>query len=475
MHKFFLFFTLSVSLFAQTYEEFLREQNQAFTTYKEERDKAFSEFLSKEWKAYKASQGLSGYEEDKPQKLPEAQPTKPVVVKKPVPVKKAEPVKKEQVYKKIVIPSESDKYKSLYLSFYGVELKVHYDPAMRVDSLGSVNQDGISQAWEDLAKSDYEKTLSEIKQISDKLVLNDWARYLLVDAIATGICKQANEAKLLSWFLLLKLDYDARVAYQQHRVVLLLPVKGQMFNTVYYTLNQRRYYAIDYYAKGNLGRIKTYENPYEGADKAIGFSVIKAPRFASKEVTKAFHFPYQGENKTVKMAYNEHLMNFFQSYPQVSYEYYFSSHESEAFERSLMESFSPLVVGKSQSEAVDMLLSFVQHAFAYAVDVKQFNKEKVMFPSETLFYPYSDCEDRAILFSYMTKRLLGVDVVGVKFPNHMATAVALEEKVKGSYVRANAKAYIVADPTYVNASVGMVMPQFKDLKSYEIVSTGGEK
>ncbi len=475
MYRLFLFLLFSTLLSAESYEEFLRSQEAAFSSYKEERDKAFSEFLSKEWKAYKASQGLSGYEEEKPQTLPEAKPQKTVVLKTPVPIKEVAPVKKEKVYEKIVIPDESDRYQKLYFSFYGVALSVHYDPSLAVKPIGQVSQKGISQTWEALVKSDYEKTLREIQEISTTLVLNDWARYLLVSSIASRICKQANEAKLLSWFLLLKLDYDTRIAYQQHRVVLLLPVKGEMYNTVYYTLNKKRYYAIDYYAKGNLGPVKTYVSPYEGADKAIGFDVIHTPRFANKEVRKAFHFPYENANRSVSMAYNEHLMNFFQSYPQVSYHYYFSSHESEAFEQSMRESFSPLVLGKSQSEAVDLLLSFVQHAFAYAVDVKQFNQEKVMFPSETLFYPYSDCEDRAILFAYMTRRLLGIDVVGVKFPNHMATAVALQEKVKGHYIQVDKKPYIMADPTYLNAGVGMVMPQFKELRSYEIVSTGGEK
>ena len=144
-------------------------------------------------------------------------------------------------------------------------------------------------------------------------------------------------------------------------------------------------------------------------------------------------------------------------------------------ENSLKVSFEPLIKGKSQSEALDIILNFVQNAFKYQVDNKQFNREKVMFPSETIFYPYSDCEDRAILFSYIVKILLGMDVVGVKYPNHMATAVKIQEKIKGEYILNGKKAYIVADPTYINARIGMSMPKFIGSKSYEIVSTGGEK
>jgi hypothetical protein len=75
----------------------------------------------------------------------------------------------------------------------------------------------------------------------------------------------------------------------------------------------------------------------------------------------------------------------------------------------------------------------------------------------------------------MVKTLLGMDVVGVKYPNHMATAVRVDEKIKGEYILLDQKPYVLADPTYVNASLGMSMPQFAGTKSYVIISTGAEK
>lgn len=159
----------------------------------------------------------------------------------------------------------------------------------------------------------------------------------------------------------------------------------------------------------------------------------------------------------------------------MSYENYFSSLESILLENSLKASFKPLLKDKSQSEAIDLVLNFVQNAFKYRVDERQFNMEKVMFPSETIFYPYSDCEDRAILFTYMVKTLLDIDVIGVKYPNHMATAVDIQEKIEGEYIKSKGVSYALADPTYINARIGMSMPQFRGTSAYSIVSTGGEK
>ncbi len=465
------------SVFAETYEEFLRSQNEAFNSFKEERDKEFSDFLNKEWKAYKEAQGVKSYGVKKPTALPKAvvkkvalKPQEKVIVV-PQPIVTGKP----KVYKKIIIPPVSQDLKTLYVNFFGVDLEVHYDKSMLISMPGGVSKENITDSWDKLAKSEYENTLKELKEISAKLKLNDWAKYLLIEKVAKGIYKDESESKLFSWFVLLKMDYDAHIAYQKHKIVLLLPIDGTLYNTVYYTLKNKKYYAIDYYAKGNLGSVMTYDNVYEGATSGISFAIEELPLLAENKTKKNLVFRIDNKNRSVELDYNKNIMNFFQTYPQVGYVNYFSSPESNLLENSIKVSFEPLLAGKSESEALDIILNFVQNAFKYQVDNEQFNKEKVMFPSETIFYPYSDCEDRAILFSYMVKTLLGMDVVGVKYPNHMATAVRVKEKIKGEYVLADKRAYIVADPTYINASIGMSMPQFIGAKSYEIVSTGGEK
>jgi len=467
---------LIISLWAQTYEEYLRAQEQAFSSFKEERDKEFSTFLNKEWKAYKEAQGMKGYEEEKPKSLPKA-------IKKTV----AKPKKKRliipqplrihrlKVYTKIIIPPTLQRLKTLYLNFFGVDLEVHYDRSVLVSIRGTISKNKIADSWDKLAQSEYETTLKELKEIALKLRLNDWGKYLLIQKVSDRICKNENEAKVFSWFVLLKMDYDAHIAYQKHKIILLLPVEGALYNTVYYTLNHKKYYAIDYYARGKLGSIMTYENVYEGASSAISFRVDTLPRLAQEKVMKRLVFSLDDRKRSVELSYNKNILNFFQTYPQVGYTHYFSSPESILLEDSIKASFEPLILGKSQSEALDIILSFVQHAFQYQVDDAQFDKEKVMFPSETIFYPYSDCEDRAILFSYMVKTLLGMDVIGVKYTNHMATAVKVQEKIEGEYILLGKSAYVIADPSYINANIGISMPQFVGSNAYKIVSTGGEK
>jgi hypothetical protein len=113
---------------------------------------------------------------------------------------------------------------------------------------------------------------------------------------------------------------------------------------------------------------------------------------------------------------------------------------------------------------VNFLLRFVQTAFEYKTDEEQFGREKPFFPDETIYYPYSDCEDRAILFSYLVRSLLHLDVVGLYYPNHIATAVRFSKKNDGDAIEYQGKLLTICDPTYMNADIGMCMPQFKNVQ-----------
>ena len=475
--RFLLLLSLCIfTVYSETYEEYLRFQEQAFSSFKEERDKEFSAFLNQEWKAYKEAQGLKAYEVEKPKVLPKAVKQKVVRPKEKVIVSAHVPkVQQQKVYDKIIIPTASKKLETLYLNFFGVDLELHYHRSVLISFRGDVSKNKIADSWDKLARSEYEVTLQELEKIMFKLRLNDWAKYLLIQKVSKGLFGDENRARLFSWFVLLKMGFDAHISFQKHKIVLLLPVKGDLYNTVYYTLNDKRYYAIDYYAKGKLGTIMSYDHVYEGADSGIDFSIEELPLVAEHKIKKPLTFRVNNKTIHINLEYDKNILQFFQTYPQVGNRHYFFSAESITLENSIKSIFEPLILGRNQSEALDILLSFVQNAFKYQVDEMQFGREKVMFPSETLFYPYSDCEDRAIFFSYMVKTLLGLDVVGVKYTNHMVAAVKVQEKIEGEYINFSNTPYLLADPSYKNATMGVSMPQFSGVKSYIIVSTGGEK
>lgn len=72
-------------------------------------------------------------------------------------------------------------------------------------------------------------------------------------------------------------------------------------------------------------------------------------------------------------------------------------------------------------------------------------------------------KDLSIFFAILVRDLTGLDVVLVNWLGHLATAVAFADEVEGDYFTVDGRRYTVCDPTYIGASVGMTMQQFKNV------------
>lgn len=120
------------------------------------------------------------------------------------------------------------------------------------------------------------------------------------------------------------------------------------------------------------------------------------------------------------------------------------------------------------SSFVDILCHWGQTGLVYEYDDKVWGHDRAFFADETLFYPYCDCEDRSIMLTRIVRDLLGLKCALVYYPGHLATAIALGENIKGDYIRIEGIKYIVCDPTYIGAPIGMTMPDM-DNKSAKVI------
>jgi hypothetical protein len=60
--------------------------------------------------------------------------------------------------------------------------------------------------------------------------------------------------------------------------------------------------------------------------------------------------------------------------------------------------------------------------------------------------------------------LLKLEVVGLIYPGHAATAVRFSQPISGDQVEISGARYLICDPTYINADIGTAMAQFKQSK-----------
>ena len=164
---------------------------------------------------------------------------------------------------------------------------------------------------------------------------------------------------------------------------------------------------------------------------------------------------------------NKNLVDFFNDYPTSYCNNNFMTRwamiANTPMEKGVKEKMYPqlqkAIKGLTEKEAMERLLNWVQTSLVYEYDDKVWGGDREFFAEESLYYPYADCEDRSILLSRLVRDLLGLKAILIYYPGHLAMAVEFTEQVKGDYIMLDGHKFVVCDPTYINANVGMTMPK----------------
>lgn len=451
--------------FRQAEEAYLAKMKKDYQAWVDRHDKEFAAYLKGEWKPYKVEEAEKQPEKPKPVVIPDyvaptATPREdytpiatrpsltPAPITVPVPAPRP-PVRRPATPVARAVPAT--------FSFYDVPVYLDYDRAFEV----SVKQSGrqaIAAYWEKASQSNYAGLVEGLLDQKDQMNLNDFGYYLLVKKFA-AIVHPTNETAqtLATWFLMVRSGYGIRLATSDNTIVILMPSHATIYGKGYLTEDGMNYYIMTD-VEGTS--VNTYDKDYAGANRPIDFNISAPIDLGKKGATRTLKFDYQGKEVQIMVAYDPGLIKFYGDFPQLGMDVYFNAAASLQLKESISASLKPMLAGMNEPAAVDFLLSFVQHAFAYKTDPEQFGYEKFFFADELFFYPFCDCEDRSVLFSYLVRDLLGLDVVGLEYPEHMATAVCFNKTVPGDFVEVGNKRFVVADPTYIGAPVGRTMPNF---------------
>ena len=215
--------------------------------------------------------------------------------------------------------------------------------------------------------------------------------------------------------------------------------------------------------------------PVHDVDVALNICTAKFPKESnlSLRIDKAIEFDKMAtEVRTItserfpdlhiNVAVNKNLIDFYNEYPSsytnndiyTFWAIYADTPMNEDVKTQIYPVLREYIKGKSEAEAVGSLLNLVQTGLEYKFDKEVWGVEdRAFFAEETLFYPYCDCEDRAILLTRLVRDLLGLECVLIYYPGHMACAVHFSEPVDGDYYTYGGKDFTVCDPTYIGAPI----------------------
>ena len=345
--------------------------------------------------------------------------------------------------------------------FFGTQVLLQRAGNYSISHLANALEDEVARFWRQLAGMPVDTVVNDLLRIARELRLNGWGKFVLAREVAGKYIPDAseNERVVFAVFMLNQLGYGAKVGRSGQKLYAMLASNATMY-TPYFTFHggnhdgNMKYYVIVPDHK-ELTDIETCIVEFGGGDAPVDFAVAEQPQLADDASEQLLQFGGDSYN----VAYNRNLVRYYATYPLVDFDIYGTAPVDEVLLNSLRRQLSPYIDDMPERKAVNYLLHLVQNAFRYKTDQDNYGYEKWSFAEETLVSAYSDCDDRAIFFAQLVRNLLGMKVVLVYYPGvHLATAVHFDEEVFGNYVTVDGDKFLICDPTYVNANVGMAMP-----------------
>lgn len=466
----------------QQFDAFRERQQREFDAYRKRVNDEYAQFMQRSFRSHNEPPTVEEKPHERevpprpvPDEVPAPQP-RPVPVDTVIapPAPRPQPVPIAPIEERPAPAPE----RTCRFRFLGTECSVRF-PAAGSFALGEVSDRALADAWTALGDDRYRNFLADCLAARQQMRLCDWA-YVQLAAAAAAACVQGRNAQtFLQFYLLCQSGYRCRVGYTADgTVVLLMATDYHLFDVYHYTLDDGEVY---YLIGAQADRLRVCELAYP-QEQRLSLHIGQTMRLGGTHSAERRLEARQLPNTRVPLvastvAVDRSLIDFYDGYPvsclrsdrYSKWVAYAESPLGPEAQATLYPSLRRALEGRSKVEAVGMLLHFVQTAFVYEYDDTVWGHDRVFFPDETLFYPYADCEDRAILFSRLVRDLLDLPVVLLYYPGHLAAAVGFGgEQPAGDYLTVGGRRYVVCDPTYIGAPVGLTMPGMDNGKAVVI-------
>ena len=378
------------------------------------------------------------------------------------------PTKDFDKSKKLPIDNSSN----LLLNFYGRQIPVHVDQKLKVRSKG-VEEKDVAEYFSQIAKCREEtaELWGQLDLIVKGFGLNEWGYFCLLRTISEKMFANVSDRVLFCFYMLRNEgNFKTRIARGKESGSLTLLIALDNSKQVYsYTFfrfvddangKKVKYYCV--YGGGKANEpVYTYDFCAQDTQKKqMGLDFTRNLNMGNCDVNRTVKLT---KNKEITLPYNNAHMAYLDDVPMTVFPIYFVSPVSIEAQQVLHNTFTEMKSEYTPTQFIAMLLHFVQTGFEYKTDEEQFGYEKYFYPEEVIGYPYCDCEDRSALFSWLVQKYTNAQVIGLQYEGHVATAVYFGDDVNinGDGFVYGGKKYYVCDPTYINAGIGMAMPQFK--------------
>lgn len=465
--------------FQKIFDDFQKANEKEFADFRDKANAQYVEFLKQGWEWFtgKAPMPKPVHEEPvvPPVVLPDEDRDKELDDKE-IPYEEVLPEPEPSPVPGPIAPIEEvpvpvSKY--VTFSMYGTEFSVRYDPDTK-PFIRTVSVNPLSEFWEELYMSDgVDNLIYDCLLLRKGIAMCDWAFYRFTEALGHALYPYSqDEAAMFQAYVLTQSGFRLRLGYSKddEHYHFITATDCDMYEYSFWELETGNYYLLDGSEISHLGIINEDFPESVPMCMAITQEILLAENLTEGRLLTSEQ--YKEASATVST--NLNLLSFYDDYPatfvnedtRTRWRFYANVPLGRTVRESLYPQLEQAIAGKTEYQAADLLLNFVQTAFEYGYDEEIWGTDRTFFADESIYYPYCDCEDRSVLYSRLVRDIMGLDVVLIYYPGHLATAVKFTQPVNGDYITYDGDRYTICDPTYINAPVGMTMPDMDNATAF---------
>lgn len=357
------------------------------------------------------------------------------------------------------------------ISLYGQSFSAVLPDAVATLSIKTAGDDAALEHQVQALQASLLPLVKQFRETCITLRWNDWLCAKLAVAFAKSAWRTDAERTVGACALLRAMGYNAILTLAQNRFYLATQISRPIYFGAMFRLGQKgeQIFALLDIEKNTVlksmpkGEMELLSSVAEMQNlRALSLEEPLLPIFPNKPISKTLAWKFQEKEFAISVTYNQNLIEYLADYPQMEVGWYFNQPLTSTFKAQVIEPLRKLIRQQNLTgaAAVDFLLQFCL-ARPYLEDGKQARGEHCSFVEESFFDAYTDCEDRAYLLAALVHGVLGYEVIGLQFPNHVAIAVQLPEKIEtGKKIIFEGKTYTVCDPSYLGSTVGDIIEPF---------------
>ncbi len=439
----------------QEYEDFSNASKNEYAKFREQVNAEYAEFVRNSWKEYQSFGVIEEPKDDDwtiPDKIEQDTNIQGEDIDAVIDdIIAPDPFKPQPTPVIPVIPIDepSPDSNNLYsFRVYGTDMQVRVDKS-NLYCLGSATDANIADGWKFYSKPEFSNVLYDCLQLRERYSLGDWAYLKVLDGLSQSLFNGKNSSSvLLMAYLYCQSGYAIRMARSDNELVMLFASEQTIYGTAYYEIGNKCFYLYG----GEASTLSVADVPFRG-EKPMSLLMADIPAWTLKH--NGDKILNVSDESSLNIPINTNVLSFYSEYPNSKigdsdagrWAMYAQTPIDAITRKALYSQLSEQTNGMTLLQAANYLLNFVQTSFVYGFDDKIWGADRAFFAEETLHYPFSDCEDRSILFSHLMRDLLGLEVALVYSPNHLFTAVHFPIDTDGDYMMIGGKRFTVCEPT----------------------------